>query len=185
VIDPLVQHTAALLIAAILVTAATGKLSALAAFEGVVANYRLLPRRLARPFAYGLPFVEFGLALMLIIPATRVPAAVGAILLLTLFAAAMAVNIARGRTEIDCGCFGAAHRQRLSWWLVGRNAILMMFLATLLVPSTGRAFGWLDIFQLALAVAALFLVYLAASGVWLPRPPTFDENFRRTAGDPG
>jgi len=47
------------------------------------------------------------------------------------FAAAMAINLQRGRSQIDCGCGHAFLKQTLSWALVARNAGL----AGLLVPS--------------------------------------------------
>ena len=44
-----------------------------------------------------------------------------AMALLALFAAAMAINIRRGRDHIDCGCGQSFLRQTLSWMLVARN----------------------------------------------------------------
>ena len=44
----------------------------------------------------------------------------------------MAINLARGRRNIDCGCFQSALKQRLSWVLVARNVVLA---ALLLVPA--------------------------------------------------
>lgn len=181
-IDPLIQQAAALLLAAIFLIAAWGKLTAPEEFEGVVGNYRLLPRAMVRVAARALPIAEFVVAALLIVPAGRLAGGAAAALLLALFAAAMAVNIRRGRREIDCGCFRSAHRQHLSWPLVGRNAVLVLFALGLLVPSTGRALGWFDWVQVCTGVAALFLVYVAASGVFLPRPPTFDDNFARSQG---
>jgi hypothetical protein len=94
----------------------------------------------------------------------------------------MTINLLRGRASIDCGCFRSAHRQTLSWWLVGRNAVLSIFVLLLFPTSTSRALGWFDVLQLAPAVAAVFLLYVAGSGIWLPRPPTFDENYARSVG---
>jgi hypothetical protein len=48
--------------------------------------------------------------------------------LLILFAAAMAINIGRGRRNIDCGCFQSALRQNLSLTLVARNLGLALLL---------------------------------------------------------
>ena len=49
--------------------------------------------------------------------------------LLLLFAAAMAINIVRGRRHIDCGCFQSALKQTLNWILVARNCGLAALLA--------------------------------------------------------
>ena len=39
--------------------------------------------------------------------------------LLALYAIAIAINLARGRTSIDCGCLSVGHRRRISRWMVG------------------------------------------------------------------
>jgi hypothetical protein len=84
--------------------------------------------------------VELGLGACLLAPALGPwPATVGIVLLLV-FAWAMAVNIRRGRSHIDCGCHQSTLAQPLRWSLVGRNLILAALLAVSLWPaSTGGA----------------------------------------------
>ena len=171
-----------LLLVAIFATAAASKATALLEFEGVVGNYRLLPRRLAPVVARLLPAVEAATVVLLLLPATRGLGAPLAISLLVLFGFAMAVNIRRGRTEIDCGCFRTTHRQRLSWWLVGRNAALAVTGALLWLPVSREPvlFDWL---QAALGAGVLYGLYAAGSQIVLPRPPSFDENFERSLNE--
>ena len=45
--------------------------------------------------------------------------------LLVLYSAAIAINLLRGRRDIECGCGGAATHVPLSGWLLARNAALM------------------------------------------------------------
>jgi hypothetical protein len=45
--------------------------------------------------------------------------------LLALFTGAVAINVARGRVAIDCGC-GGANGQKISRALVVRNLIMML-----------------------------------------------------------
>jgi hypothetical protein len=83
-----------------------------------------------------------------------------------MYAAAIAINLRRGRAHISCGCgFGGASGgdQPLSWWLVARNLLLgaLALLATL--PATSRALGAYDWLTLALALAASGLLYAGAS----------------------
>ncbi len=102
--------------ACIFVTAAVGKLRHLTVFEGVLANYRLLPRWAIAPVHVLLPLAELAIGVGVIaVPQLAAPAAA---LLLLVFAAAMAVNLRRGRSDIDCGCHQSVLRQRLSWTLV-------------------------------------------------------------------
>ena len=70
-----------------------------------VRAYRLLPDSAATIVAWGLPFAEIALGILLLAGvATRVVAAASAVLLIV-FIAAVASAAARG-LSIDCGCFG-------------------------------------------------------------------------------
>ena len=70
-----------------------------------VRAYQLLPESLERVTGYGLPFLELGLAVLLLAGfATRVAAVVGGLLMLG-FVVGIASAWARG-LSIDCGCFG-------------------------------------------------------------------------------
>ena len=161
-LDPVAVWTARLALAAVFAMAAFAKLRALDEFVGVVHNYRILPERLARPVAYALPPLEAAIAVALLLEATRRAGAVAAAGLLALFALAMAVNLARGRVEIDCGCFAATLRQRISWALVGRNLVLIGLAALALSPNTAvRALTWLDVFTIVAASLSAVLLYVA------------------------
>lgn len=133
------------------------KLRHRALVPGVIANYRLLPAALVMPVALVLPPVESALGLGLIASGLGAGAALGwlalpATALLLGFAAAMAVNIARGRSHIDCGCGHAALRQPLSAALVVRNAVLALILVPHMLAPAGSAL------LAAVAGLALFLL---------------------------
>ncbi len=169
--DPTFRWTASLVLAGIWVTAAAGKLANREAFRGVLHNYRLLPRSLERPAAATLPLVELGTALALLWPPARPSGALASILLLLLFAAAMGINLRRGRREIDCGCFIGVLRQRIGWWLVIRNLALALLAASLLAPAGGREPVWLDPVTVFAASGALLLTYFAVNRVLELAPP--------------
>ena len=120
------------LVALVFLGAALGKMRHHSTFQGVVSNYRLLPEVTVATFALLLPPIEVTVAAALIIAPSFWPEASAAALLLV-FAAAMAINILRGRRHIDCGCFQSALKQTLSWTLVMRNAGLAVLLV---VPAT-------------------------------------------------
>jgi hypothetical protein len=171
-LDPAIGWTVVVLLAGVFGAAGTTKLRALDAFVGVVHNYRVVPEALERPVAYALPAIELTIAAGVLLPAGRAPAAISAAVLLALFAAAMAVNLARGRRDIDCGCFMTVLRQRLSWPLVLRN-LLLAALALLVVPGmAARGLGWLDLVTVGCASAALLSVYAAASRLFGTGPST-------------
>jgi uncharacterized membrane protein YphA (DoxX/SURF4 family) len=116
------------LLALVFLTAALGKVRHRLAFQGVVANYRLIPDFAVPAFALLLPLVEAAVAGGLLVASPSWPE-VSAAILLMLFAAAMGINIWRGRRHIDCGCFQSALKQTLSWTLVARNTGLALLLA--------------------------------------------------------
>lgn len=170
-LDPALTLTVSLVLAAVFGAAAATKLRSPDVFAGVVENYGLLPAWLVRPAALALPPAELAAALGLLVPAAR-PAAAGlAVLLLLLFAVAMAVNIARGRREIDCGCFVGLLRQRVGWPLVARNLLLAgLGLPLAMADGGGRAMNGLDGLTVAAGTASLLLLY-AASGRLLGLAP--------------
>jgi hypothetical protein len=144
--------------------------------SGVIANYRLLPRALVAPISVLLPPLELLLGAMLLAGLAQgwtVPAAVA---LLTLFAAAMAINLLRGRDMIDCGCGQSFLRQTINWALVGRNAVL----AALLLPSLGVK-GPATLSATLSGVSAglaFFLLYLLLNTISaLPRPDARGHRF--------
>jgi uncharacterized membrane protein len=112
------------LLAVMFFVAGVSKLRALDTFEGVVHNFRLLPDALVRPVACVLPVIELAVAAALILPASRFYGACAAAALLALFTVAVAINLVRGRREIDCGSFSSDLKQKLSWWIVARNLAL-------------------------------------------------------------
>lgn len=153
---------ARIMVACIFVTAAVGKLRHLTVFEGVLANYRLLPRWAIAPVHVLLPLVELAVGIALVLwPRLAAPAAA---LLLLMFAAAMAVNLRRGRTDIDCGCHQSVLRQRLRWTLVARNAVLALLALLCAAPvSSATVSAWLTG---AGAGLGLFALYSAMNSLW-------------------
>jgi hypothetical protein len=115
----------------VFILAATQKTQHWRIFFAVVANYRLLPGWAVAPVAILLPPVEMLVGILLLSAQPGPFGALAGIFLLGVFAAAMAINLRRGRSLIDCGCGHSFLKQTLGWALVARNAGL----AGLLVPS--------------------------------------------------
>jgi Methylamine utilisation protein MauE len=162
-IDPVFGWMAAVAAAAIFAASGALKFYDLEAFRGAVANYRLLAQWLATPFAWTAPVLECAAALGLLLSPIRVSAALVLIALLGVFTGAIVINLARGRTDIDCGCFGPALRQRLSWWLLLRNGALFALLALAAMPAGGRPMEFLDLATVAMAAATVVVLYTAAN----------------------
>ncbi|HEV8646322.1 MAG TPA: MauE/DoxX family redox-associated membrane protein [Burkholderiales bacterium] len=178
-IDPVIHYLLVCLLALVFLQGGAAKLTARDEFQGVVTSYRLLPAAAVPAFAVLLPFAELAAGIGVVLPATRHAGAVLAIGLLVMFALAMAINLARGRTEIDCGCFKSGFRQTISAWLVGRNLLLAAGAALLWLPAGGRATGSFDVFLVIAASLMLFLGYYSV-GVLTRKPVTrYDAGFRK------
>ena len=143
-------------------TAAIGKMRRWRTFEGVVANYRLLPGALNRVVAWMLPPAELLLALALVLGLPE--AEIAASCLLSVFAAAMAINLGRGRKFIDCGCFDASLRQTLRWSLVARNAVLaLLLMVAALSRNAADAWDGMTLLTGVLGGVAFFMVVQCSS----------------------
>jgi hypothetical protein len=179
--DPLLEVTVAGSLAVLFAASIAHKLAALEEWPGVVRAYRVLPTTLALPAAAVLLIAGALTAAALLWPGTRRIGACAAAVQLILFAAAMAINLRRGRSSIDCGCFGSRLRQGISAWMVARNLALALFALSLLLPARPRALTVLDIATAVAVVATLSFLY-PVLGVVLRRPPApFAENFETAA----
>lgn len=161
--DPQLQLTAALVLSAVLASAAWHKLRSAADFERVLARYDLLPQASLALLSRLLPALELVLALALLLPFSRAGAGAMSALLLLTYMLAIAVNLLRGRSHIDCGCGDTD--TGLSPGLLWRNAYLLAFAVTVAAPafiapaSPLREGSWLDLVFAVLGACALGLIY--------------------------
>ncbi len=154
------------LLALVFLSAAPGKICHRLAFQGVVANYRLLPESVVPAFALLLPLVEAAVAGALLFAPPPWPE-FSAATLLVLFAAAMAINIRRGRRHIDCGCFQSALKQTLSWTLVGRNAGLALLVAvSAALPEAGWPGSGAALVEAVLIGTVMFVLLQTMNILW-------------------
>lgn len=159
-LDPLIVLIASGVLIAVFVRALWHKLSDFAVFKALFADYEMLPTGLIAPASLILVLAEAAIVIGFVIPATRQAAAIGAIVLLAVYGFAIAVNLRRGRYMIDCGCGGSG--QGLSWFLVARNAILILVAGLALAAPTPRDISIADAIVLGLSVVTVWLALLAS-----------------------
>jgi uncharacterized membrane protein len=148
------------LLSATFIQAGVHKFRYRAQLTGVISNYRLLPAALVPLVSRLLPPVELALGLALLVPSTGSALIAGG--LLGLFTAAMVINLLRGRTHIDCGCFQSGLRQELGWELVWRNGVLMMMAAyTAWFPVHPPRYIWVPAVLFGLLSNVLYQVFNA------------------------
>ncbi len=164
--DPVLHWLAAGALALLFAVAGLGKWRDLRGFAGVLAAYELLPVHAVRATAFLLAGGELVLAAALCVPALWPYAGAAAFALLGLYTAAIAANLLRGRTDMDCGCLGAARQARggavLSGWLLLRNAAVLLLPPVLWLPVSARALALVDAGMVAAGVLALALAYRVA-----------------------
>lgn len=137
--------------------AAAHKLRDLHAFRVALGDYQLVPWVLTGLAAPGLA-------------AARPWGFVGAAALLALYGAAIALNLLRGRRDIDCGCFGPALHVGLGGGLLARNAGLLLVAGAGFLPVAARPLGALDGATIAGALAFAAFAHAAATRL-LASPP--------------
>ena len=123
---------------AIFVAAALPKIADPPAFAHMIYNYRMLPGAAVNAVALLLPWIELLAGIALILGVWRREAAAVAGLLLLVFIAAIAFNLARGHA-VDCGCFDvkAAGKTRPELltemrWVLLRDVGMLLLVAQVL-----------------------------------------------------
>lgn len=152
------------LLAAVFLVAGVAKLLDREGTRAAVQDFGA-PAALAGPLAVALPLAEIALAVLLIPTATAVAGALGALALLTLFSAAIALSLARGHAP-ECHCFGQLHSAPAGWATLARNGALaavagLTFAGSIAEPGTGT-FEWLAGLGTAEVVAVLLGLALVA-----------------------
>ena len=197
VLDALDQHHVQLLLrltlGGLLLLAAITKLTDRAAFQTAVAEYKLLPHTLERPFAAALPVVELTLGMLLLAGLGTAIAAWVAVPVFLSFSIAIGVNMARGR-ELDCHCFGSVQSEPIGWPALIRSSTLVV--ASLIVALGASAFGAIDALLLdpdglppASEIVPVVLLAFFIFDVLILLPEaiatqlTFDASYGSRAGD--
>jgi len=159
--DPVIDTALRAGLSVLFLAAAVHKLRDLARFRATLAEYHLLSPRLVPLGAIVLVVTELGLAVTLVAPPLRRAALIAAAGLLSIYGGAMAVNLARGRRHIDCGCARPAARRPIGGVLVTRNAVLAAAALGGLLPVSPRSLSWVDGITVLGATATLAALYVA------------------------
>ncbi|HVC02540.1 MAG TPA: MauE/DoxX family redox-associated membrane protein [Steroidobacteraceae bacterium] len=160
-LDPAVGYLIDLGGAVLFAGAAGHKTRRFGEFVESFAAYRVVPARWAGAAAHAIPILELAVCAALLLPAEHARGALAASGLLIAYAAAIALNLARGRRELDCGCAGPGRRRPIAAWMVWRNLILALVLGIAASPWTARALEEVDYLTVAGGLTAVVLLYLA------------------------
>jgi len=159
-IDPAVGVLLSGALALLFLGAALHKWRDLASFAEVLRAYEMLPAGWGR-VAPLVPLLELLVGAGLLAAATRtLAAATGAVLLAT-YAAAIAVNLGRGRRDLSCGCGGPNDRRPIAAWMVWRNLALAALLVVIWLPWSARPMSSADALTVGAGTAVAAFLYLS------------------------
>lgn len=133
-----------LLLGLILLSVGISKLTHPRHFQHSIQDYQLLPRFLESRFAlssvlsFGIPVTELLAGLGLLSGLLLIPALLVSLCLFVIFSVAMFINLMRGRSDLSCHCNGLLGDHRISWWLIARNALLIVSLLILLLTPADQ-----------------------------------------------
>jgi Methylamine utilisation protein MauE len=161
VIDPVIELSLRSGLALLFAMAAWHKAWNRPRFAATVRAYRLLPSSMVSPGTWAAPFAEAAIAMGFLYTPAREAAVFAAVPLLMLYTFAIAVNLALGRREIDCGCFASSARVPLSGWLLFRNGVLIMAACVLLLPARERMLLWVDLLTVVMTLIMLSVLWAA------------------------
>ena len=194
-LDPLILRIISVGFALLFIFAAAHKFNNKLQFLGILEAYQILPGTMPGLAVNVIPALELMLGLawaltaLLFIQITLLPL-ISAMLLST-YAMAIAINLFRGRSYIDCGCgfsslAGSARSesnsggiQQLSKALVLRNCVLGVVALIAAASPSSRDLGFMDFLSLVTASFTLVLLYGAFNqllvnrniiGAWLNPP---------------
>jgi hypothetical protein len=160
-VDPALQLALYGAAALLFLSAAAHKLRDLAGFRSALGAYALLPASALAPAAATLAAAEVAVGTGCLIPFVAPAACLAGAGLLAVYSGAIALNLARGRRSIDCGCGGPGGRRPLSAGLLARNAALAALLVLAAFPAGARTLVWLDAFTCVSLLIALALFHAA------------------------
>ena len=159
-VDPAIAGLIIACTALLFASAAIHKLRDLRRFDEIFAAYGLIPLPASWHLSWGVPMLEALAAVGLLLGPVRKTAASIGIALLLAYAAAIAVNLSRGRRDLACGCGGPDERRPIAVWMVWRNILIASVLGVVMLPSNSRSLGATDAVTIGCGAVACALVYL-------------------------
>jgi len=163
-IDPAIGALLAGAFALLFASAALHKLLHLAAFSEAFRAYAVVPPGLARLSGL-VPLLELTVGAALLASGSRVGGAAAGAALLVVYASAIAINLARGRRDLNCGCGGPNDQRPIAAWMVWRNLLLAGLLGVTLLPWVPRPLDASDALTIGAGTAVTALLYMSLDGL--------------------
>ena len=141
-------------------SAGVHKLRDLQRFDEIFAAYGVVPAVSRLRLSWVVPVLELSVAVGLLSDRLRLYAALAGIVLLLSYAAAILINLRRGRRDLACGCGGPNDRRPIAPWMVWRNSLVALALVCALAPWGTRPLGFTDAVTVIFGLLTIALLYL-------------------------
>jgi hypothetical protein len=164
-LDPAIVLALGAAMALLFASTAFHKAADFGRFRATLAAYQVMPESITAVAASFVVALEIGLAVGFVAPGLRVIASASAAALLSLYTAAIAVNLVRGRYDMDCGCGGRDSHQPINAGLLLRNAVLIVAALAAGAPAGTRPLLWIDGVTLAGTLSCAALLWTAINGL--------------------
>ena len=158
-LDPALGLLLAAAVALLFASASAHKLRDLRRFEEIFAAYGVLVP-LASRLSRVIPILELAVTGGLLFDSSRSYAACAGIVLLSIYAVAISLNLRRGRRDLACGCGGPDDKRPIAPWMVWRNIVIAAALALSVAPWSARPLNLTDAFTVIFGVLTVGLIYL-------------------------
>jgi len=159
-LDPAIGLLLAAALALLFASSSAYKLRDLKRFDEIFSAYGVLTGVARLRLSWSVPVLELAVAGGLLFDESRPYAATVGLVLLLAYAAAIALNLKRGRRDLACGCGGSDERRPIAPWMVWRNIVVASCLATTFAPWTTRPLGLTDAITVVFGLLTLALLYL-------------------------
>lgn len=122
----------------VLGAAAWGKLRAPANFRRALGTYKVIPRKVIPVLVVAVPVVEVGLGSLQWVPSLQPLVGIAMALMFVAFTMLLLRSLLMGE-DADCGCFGSAAPEKVSWFSIARNVVLIALALTGALAADGAA----------------------------------------------
>jgi hypothetical protein len=157
--DPAIAALIVCCVSLLFAGAAIHKLRDPRRFDEVFAAYGLMRPAARLGMSRLVPVLEAAVAGGLLFDLSRRQAAGVGIVLLLGYATAIAVNLARGRRDLACGCGGPDDRRPIAPWMVWRNVTVAVLLLVPMLPWGARPLTPTDAVTIGFGTATIALLY--------------------------
>lgn len=120
-----VQVFSASALSLVLVVAGGAKLRSPERFRGALETYGLIPPRPIPVLVVAVPVLELSSAALQWVPALQPAISIGIVAMFAGFTVLLLASLMR-HEDADCGCFGTATPEKVSWFSIVRNCTLIV-----------------------------------------------------------